>query len=578
MAALDASWSGCSDRDGKMNRRAFSQIRAIFLSTLALVFVLTGCGGGGGGSSVAGLNIFIADDLSNTHDQIWVTVFEVEAKDSTGQHTTVFRSDEGVVVDLTNLNDGSAAKFMYLGTSAIASGEYSGMRVTLGRGLSLVPTGSSTAEACTFASAFDHGSDKSRLHLAFSGPETFSASDDLVIDFDLSQWTKTGSVVTPVIVKGSSTGLSDSSRHESDDYHGTISGLSGSGSNLAFKLTNTLGRSFVVETSDSTVVYNEDGTASPSLANGLRVEVTGTFSTLTDRLIATQIKIEDNSSGDDDKVEGVTQNFNEPALTFDVLAREVRGFLPSDPIVHVQISQSTRFFGSSGLPLTLTEIIASLNTGNFEVEVEGVYSSGTNTLTASKMKHHPENHHEAEAKGRASNMNTVAGTLDMSLVEWFGFAGSANAIISVTTSGGTQFEGENGESLSAVQFFAAVQDGSLVDARGTFADSTIAADRVRLKSGNGGVNNQDEVKGYVSSFNETAGTVTVSLTEWFGFSGSFGQSVKVQTNSNTAYRNPDGDDISKAAFFGALSNGMVVDAEGSFESGVLTAKRSRLKD
>ncbi|MCH7904812.1 MAG: DUF4382 domain-containing protein [Armatimonadetes bacterium] len=564
-----------------MQRLSRFRIFAALTAILSIVFVLAGCGGGGGSLGAAGLNVFLTDDFSDDFDQVWVTVYQVEITDGAGGNTSVFTSADGVVVDLANLSDG-AARFLYVGTGPLAADEYIAMRVTLGRDLTLVPTGLTSGEACTFDPAFDFGADQTRISFMFGGPFAFPVDETIVIDFDLSQWTKNLTVVTPVLTEGSTTGLDDQSRHEEDDYHGTVVGLSGTASSLTFTLNRPEGGSFSVVTDTDTVVYNEDGSASPTLANGQRVEVTGTFSPVNERILAISIKIEDGDLGDDDdfEVEGTTQDFVEANLAFDVLIREAEGFVPTEGIVHVEISQSTRFSTKSGISMTLGEMVALLNGGPLEVEVEGTYDEPSNTITATKMKLHFQGggEHEAEARGTASNIDTDLGTFVLALQEWSGFSSSQGSGINVTTDGFTTFEGPDGEDWTSTQFFAEVENGGIVKVHGEFLDGTIMADRVKLRSADGSGDNHDDAEGYATAWNEALGTVTIDLTEWFGFEGTFGAEVVIQATGSTVYRALNGDTITKAAFFAALTTGAVVDAEGTYLEGVLTADKIRLED
>lgn len=564
-----------------MTKIALNRTSIAVMAILSAFAVLVGCGGGGGGGSLGGLNIFISDDLSTGFDQVWVTVHEVELQGAGGAHTTVFSSSEGVVVDLTNLNDG-AARFLFLGSDSIGAGDFTGARITLGRDVTLVPTGGTSGVACLFAVQFDFGTDKSRFSFNFGGTETFASNDDFVIDFDLSQWEKNGNFITPVALKGDDSTLGDDSRHEEDDYSGTISGLSGTAPNQTFTLTKD-GNRVNVFTDTDTIIFNEDSSSSPTLANGQRVEVSGMFDRLERRIEADQIKIEDDDLNDEDdfEVEGVTRNFVEGSLTFDVLIREAEGFFPSEAIVHVQISQSTRFTTKSGIPMTLDEMVALLNGGPLEVEVEGHYDAPSNTINATKMKLHPEDddEHEAEARGTASNINPSLGTFSLSIDEWAGFSSSRGHTINVTTDGSTTYEGPDGEDWTATQFFAQVANGSVVKVHGTFLEGTIAADRVRLRDGGGGGGEgHDEAKGYVVSFDANAGEVVISVLEWFGFEFSFGDPLTIHTTGSTRYRPKNGDDITKEQFFNELSVGRVIDTEGGFDSGVIAAKRLRFKD
>jgi hypothetical protein len=404
-----------------------------------------------------------------------------------------------------------------------------------------------------------------------------SGNDSIVVDFHLPDWNRVGDVVTPSLVRGDDSTLDDPSRHESEDYDGTLGSLSGTAPDQTFTLTRTNG-AFQVMTDTDTIVYRENSSGDPALANGQRVEVRGTFDTTSNSLLATVIKIEDGTDDDDDKVEGPTSNLDSNALTVDVSVREAEGFMPSDPFVHVQFSTSTRFFTKAGAPLTLSEMLVFLETG-IAVEAEGTYSAGTNTLTAAKIKLHPEDgdEHEAEAKGATSNESFLAGTFDLTLSTWFGFSGSVGDLIHVTTSGSTTFFNDSEDEITALEFYTAIQAGAFAEVEGVFDSGTIIADKAKLEDEGGG-GGEPEAKGYVTSFNAIAGTVTIDLIEWFGFSGSFGASQVIQTNGSTEFLDADNNTMTQAEFFAGLSAGMVIDAKGSYAGGVLTATRARYDD
>ncbi len=558
-------------------RIILTNTRLTILSVIsAIVLLLAGCGGGGGGSAQGGLNVFISDDMSTGYDQIWVMVHEVEVQDSSGGFKTVFTSTAGVPVDLTNLSDG-APKFLYLGSTKISSGNYAGMRVTMARGLTLVATAAATGDACTFDPAFNFSTDKTRVAFSLGGNVALSGNDSIVVDFDLPNWNRVGSVVTPAFARGDDSTLGDENRQESEDYDGTLGSLAGTAPNQTFNLIRSSG-TFQVETDTNTIIYRENAAGNPALANGQRVEVRGTFNTTSNSLLATVIKIEDGSDDDDDKVEGETSNLDSNALTVDVEASEAEGFIPSDPIVHVQFSTDTRFFTKAGAPLTLNEMLDFLATG-IEVEAEGLYNEGTNTLTAAKIKLHPEDgdDHEAEAKGAASNGNVITGTFDIALSSWFGFSASLGDVIPVTTTGSTTYKNDNGDEITKFEFFTALQTSGFVEVEGVYVNGTLVADEAELEDG-GGDGGQPEAKGYVTASNALAGTVTIDLIEWFGFNGSFGASQVVQTNGSTEFLDLNGDPMTQANFFAGLSAGMVIDAKGTYAGGVLTATRARYHD
>ena len=554
---------------------AFKTLKYAALTLLSGVAALlaAGCGGGGGGSALGGLNLFISDDLSTGYDQIWVSIHQIELQDSNGGFTTVFSSTDGVQVDLTNLSDG-APKFLYLGRDSIAAGNYTGVRVTMARDLTLVPTGSGTGDACTFDPAFDFGA-RSRVAFNFGAPLALAANDDFVVDFDLPNWTRAGNLVSPAIRQGDDSTIGNMARHEDEDFSGTVSGLTGTAPDQTFVLSRTDG-SFNVATDANTVVFNEDGAGAPALANGLPVEVRGVFDTTSNSLLARSIKIDDGTA-DGDEIEGPTSNLDTNALTVDVEVHEADGFIPQDPIVHVQFSQTTQFFTKAGAPLTLAEMLDFLGTG-IRIEAEGTYDGGSNTLTAAKMKLHPEDgeDHEAEAKGATSNINAGAGTFDLTLASWYGFSATNGQVIQVVTNGSTQFLDDTGNPITANDFFTGIQAGAWAEVEGVYDSGTLTAQKAKLEDN--GAPGQPEAKGYVATWDAGAGTVTINLIEWFGFDGGPGQPQVIQTTGSTAFEDHTGNPLTQAQFFAGLSAGMVIDAKGSYAVGVLTATRARYKD
>lgn len=542
-----------------------------------LAGVLVGCGGGGSGI-FGGLNIFISDDLSTGYDQIWVTVHEVEIESAGGGHTTVFESADGVLVNLTTLNDG-AARFVFLGNNSIDAGDYTGVRVTLAKDLTLVPTGSTNGEAAVFDAAFDNGSGMTEVSFNFASSETFAGVNNLVIDFDLSLWENVGGVVSPVVVEGDDTGVDNETRHEEDDYEGTVSALRGSAPNQTFTLSSGEGHKIRVSTDADTVFFNEDGSHSPKLASGQRVEVSGVFDGLSDTVLARKIKLEDGSDDSDEvEVKGETFDFDEVGRSFDVAIREAEDFLPSDGVVHVTFSQETMFFDRSGAPMSMADMMALLTAGSLDVEVEGTYDDPSNTITATKIKkHHGEGgDHEAEAKGLASEINGDAGTLELTLREWYGFSSGVGTRVTVVTTGSTQFFGPNEESWSAEQFFSEVANGALVKVEGAYENGTITAHELVLKADPDGADDHDEAKGYIASFNEEANTVTLEVNEWSGFDSSFGAHLTVQLDEGTDLLDGEGNELTKSQFYDLLEAGSEMDCKGTFAEGVMNAKRCRL--
>jgi hypothetical protein len=451
--------------------------------------LLVGCGGGGGASSIGGgsgstANLFITDDLNNGYDGVWVNLHEVKLIDAAGTSIKVFDSDAGVTVNLRALNDGGS-RFLFLGRGVVPAGTYGLVEVTMDKALKLFSTGASAGQDAVFASALDHGAGLSQAKIDLASPITFPTSGvDLVLDFDLANWTFDAGVVTPVVRRFNGGGLEDHARHENEDYSGTITGLSGSVPNQAFTLARGAGDSFRVQLDSQTAVFRDSGAGSAALANGQPVEVRGTFDPTSDELKATEVKLEDGSGHHGEpQVKGAVKSFNAAAGSLVVTASQVEGFLPDRATVDVAVTGSTVFFSDRGNTVTRAEFFARLAAqgSGAVVEAEGGTVSG-NVLTARKIKFEDEGEagSEAEAKGIPSNMNLSSHTFTLSLQEWEGFQAIGGMKIPVSALPGAMYEIDGDESTQS-QFFAALSGRSRVSVHGTFSDGALTANRLELK-------------------------------------------------------------------------------------------------
>ena len=345
-------------------------------SMLALACALVGCGGGGGGTGgssapTARVGVFITDDLGS-YDHVWVTVKAIDLIGPAGKKT-VYSDPVGKAVDLASLNTAGASTFAFLGLGAIPEGRYTSIEVTLDDNLVLFPAGATVGQDRTFAGSVN-GQKLLTVHVDDAG-EDIHGDDNLVIDFDLSQWNDNGAEVTAVAAVRGTEGLDDPARHHGEDYKGTVSQLSTSG----FTLLPRKGAAPIAVTTDAnTVVFGDLA----NLANGQRVEVRGTFSIATRTLVATSVKIETGEQNENE-ARGTVASIG--SGTFDLTVGETDGFLPSSTAVHVTYNANTRFRGGHGTDLTQTQFEAALAAGA-QIEVEGTYEDASNTLAARKLK------------------------------------------------------------------------------------------------------------------------------------------------------------------------------------------------
>lgn len=561
---------------------------------LAVALIAAGCGGGGGGggsSSTSGVSLFITDDLTNSHSAVWVRIFKAELESASGR-TTVFDSVEGKVVNLRALNDGNP-RYAFLGRDGVPDGAYTGIRFTLDKDVRVTPTGSNSTNLRSFADSYIDPTNVNRalLTVNFPAPKTIGAgSNDLVCDFVLSSWTENGTKIENALVSdGPTGGLSNSDRHDEDEYKGTISGLAGTAPNFTFTLTSQNGNSVPVATDSKTAVFNNNGSANPQLTNGKRVELRGLYSPIDGRVLAQSIKIKnssDNDSEDPHEVKGLAKEVNADAFTFDVALGEADGFMPTESLVHVTTTESTRFLTHGGVPITRAEFFLALKAGNVVVEAEGVRNPDTNTLAAvkAKLEDDDDDDHQAEAKGAPNTINPVGGTFRLQISEWYGFSATAGTQVNVVTNAGTKFRDINGETITKEQFFVQLATAIGAKAEGYYVDGTITANQVRIREttggGGGGGGSQAEAYGAGSNVNAGAKTFDITVVQWSGFSGASGQVIHIVMTAGATFRNDEGDDVSAEVFFGQLTNGHPVEAEGSWNAATstLTAHKAKLED
>jgi hypothetical protein len=247
------------------------------LASLLALSLLAGCGGGGGNGSGSGsgsTSLFITDDLNTNYDHVWVTIKQVSLGKVGGGSTVVFDNSTGVVVDLKTLRDNQGRRFKFIGLDDALSGQYNSVSVVLDDDLVLYPTGSSTGQNRVFAGA---SGGTATLTASFAATTFGPSHDDLIIDFNLSNWTDNGTEVTgSIAVVADDTGLHDEDRHERENYPGFVSSLNGVAPDQSFTITQG-SMSFVVQCDVNTEIDRSGGNGNPVLANGQHVVVRGIF-------------------------------------------------------------------------------------------------------------------------------------------------------------------------------------------------------------------------------------------------------------------------------------------------------------
>jgi len=473
-------------------KRAFPSNLTAVVGCLLLTFFLSlvGCGGGGGGTTGGGgtssakVGVFFTDNLSAGYDHVWVTAYKVELYNGASS-VTVLDNPSGEAIDLRALGTPAGGQFLFLGPGSVPAGTYTKVEITLGRNVNLFTTGATTATVATFPPAMNSGAN-SKLELPLAPPMTVTGSgQNLIIDFDLPNWTLAGGIVTPALLRHNGTGLDDLNRHEDEDYKGTLSGLSGTAPNQTFTMTR-FGSQIQVICTSATTIFAHNGAAGAALANGQIVEVRGVFDVLAQALRAASVKIED---GEDDgagspKVEGLASAVDAGAGTFKLSTASVRGFVPSQSAVNIMTSPTTVFMNNAGTAITKTAFFEALGLAGAMAEAEGFYDAASNTIAAHKVKLEDEDEaNEAETRGIVNAKNADSGfvVIDAAGSETTGFTLPEGGAVKLQSNATTTYRSAAGATITKAQFFEQVAVGMTVKGNGTYSTGVLNCRKMEIR-------------------------------------------------------------------------------------------------
>ncbi|MBX3115528.1 MAG: DUF4382 domain-containing protein [Fimbriimonadaceae bacterium] len=213
------------------------------------------------------------------------------------------------------------------------------------------------------------------------------------------------------------------------------------------------------------------------------------------------------------------------------------------------------------------------------VEVRGTFSTTTRAFLATvvKIEDGPANSDEDKVKGLVRNANFGSLQFEVKAELVRGFLPSDLWVL-IQTNSSTRFFNRGGVVITAQEFFAALSSGS-AEVEGTYDSNTNTMTALKAKLEDGaGDDGYQEARGGATLWNESAGTISISMSEWEGFAGSLGGNLNITTNGSTQYRDENGTTVSKATFFGAITAGRVVKVEGTYSGGTILAKRVEFRN
>jgi hypothetical protein len=359
----------------------------------AAVALVAGCGGGGGGSSLGGSSsraaVLLTDSFREDFAHVWATIYHVELIPQTGSPVVLFDDSTGHQIDLKTLRDASGTRFSFLGSATIPAGTYTGIKVTVGPTMQLFRNGVAVGSPLPVDSSIPKDANGNPiLSLTFTSPKVVtSAATTLIIDFDLAHFVVNNGMITPVLKEGDPAGCTNPARHNEDDYHGTVSNLSGTAPDLTFTLNRGNSAAVTVTTTAATSVFG-----SGTLDNGSVVEVTGTLDPTTQVLVATQLEVKpvgtpptEHEANRLPVAFGTASNLDAANGKFTLTVTLARAFIPAHTAINVVTTSTTTFRGDNGDTLSQADFFTSL-AATPNVTVHGSFDAATSTFTANAIK------------------------------------------------------------------------------------------------------------------------------------------------------------------------------------------------
>jgi hypothetical protein len=466
---------------------------------LAIAVGLAGCGGGGGGgqASTSGggggggggtSNMFVTNSGSTSYTHAWVTITSVDMVGTNGQITNVYNSASagGQVVDLGSLNASTGQQFMLLTTFNPPSGTLKNVNVTVSSNLSLTESGSSSATSATFSGSKGN----SAVLTATVGSQVGGGSQNMTLDFNLANWKISGGTVSAsgsgFVKLGFGIGQINQTNVLAGDYFGVVSSLSGTTPTQTFTITR--GRfSVAVATNTSTVLYNSDGSANPTLTNGAVVDVAGTYDAANNAIDANAIIIEIGVQAPPPaRATGLVTTDSATGNTIGMQLTISQGFMPTTTALTVSVTPSTTYIDGSGVTDTESQFFANLTPGTTVIRAEGTISGSTITATSVRIVLPPGGGSTtpvlAAIRGTALNVNTTADTLTVTVKQWEGIRAHRDVEVSVITTADTQYA-VDGTIVTAATFFATLNASSTVNVRGSLDPATLTLTAAIVSTG-----------------------------------------------------------------------------------------------
>lgn len=220
---------------------------------------------------------------------------------------------------------------------------------------------------------------------------------------------------------------------------------------------------------------------------------------------------------------------------------------------------------------------------NLRVEVNGSFDPTTKRVVAKTIKIEDERQvDDPEVFGAVLSSSKAEGKIRVK-VQFSNLVVPAQTEISIQTNATTVFRTMGGVLVDADTFFNLIgtEAQKFVEAEGEYNRETgvLTAKKLKIEDRNNGIDNPEaEAEGNTSNPNLEAGTFSLSLAEWQGFSWSPSSALTVKAVTTTSYFNKNGTALSKADFFAGLSTTRSVKVYGRLQAGALVANKLKYKN
>jgi len=384
--------------------------------------------------SPVALTVAGADAANPTWAHVWVLVHKVEGIGADEKAVPLFTSGEGYLLDLT-----APTPLPGAGASSAAFPSLTRLRLTLAPGLHALKPGQTVVETASLVPALPKDSD-GRAVATLTLTKPFDGTGPLALSADLSKL---------VVVEGKA-GLTLALGTPPKE----LPPLTVAGVVRGDVLSVGGGGRLQLKTSPATTLVSADGSPSPKLAEGTKVQVTGSLSADGKTLSARKVVVGPQEAA---ALEGTVSEIDPKLGSFSLLALKFTGVLPTRLGATVTLAEKAVLRGRGGLVVPRDAFLTALGESGAMVRLEGTYEPTTGAFTARRASLLGGAVHEVRLTGTLT-ADEKTGTLTVTVpTEWDGFS-PADKGMELTTTSTTAYTDDKGKELARAGFVGLLKE------------------------------------------------------------------------------------------------------------------------